>query len=699
MLNKVWLSAAILLGMSGSLFAQATATINGRIVDQAGAVLPGATITITEGATGVARTTVTNAEGLYSVPALSPGTYNVKAELAGFATAVRNSITLLTGSTLTIDLPLGLAAVQENVTVSAQAPLVEATQAVLSSSIQQTEVQQLPMLNRNLSAMMTLLPGAREVPLATGGAHGQAANYVSFGGGFGRNYNMLVDGIDNKEDNDGGTVLTYSLEGVQEFKVLTTGSSAEYGRGTTTVLLATRSGTNQLHGTVYGYGRNEKLIKTDYFSDPANGGFGKQKFDREQYGGSLGGPILKDRAWFFGSFEQVLQNFILPRSPQAFNQLDILSRALPNINILNSHAISEPSRSNLVQGKVNFQLNRAHSAFFRYSSEYDYVDNDALASTGALLAFSPQYADRNHQGMWNVAGGWTWVINNTTVNQVTTQYINYTHDNHYATCPSSVPTVYLGVDLGVDACVPQRLIFPSVSAGVLNGFPLWTDLDNKLQIRDDFSKQMGRHAMKFGVDYVNMPIFGGIFGSPTPGSLTFFDDPSTIVNNTNGRYPQGFQTPGIVRQLQITSQTIGDYSSAEQSMHKGGPTDCQRQATEGCAVNDWGSGDYNFGAYAQDDFKVSPKLTLNLGLRYDIYNYLGPDSHLSANRFYQVMKASAVRMAPASRRRASVTGAPARARPGTSWAMARTWCAPAGACSSCKVCRKPTSNGTSSRRT
>src|SRR5260370_23349616 len=115
MRNKVWLSAAILLGVSGSLFAQATATINGRIVDQAGAVLPGATITITEGATGVARTTVSNAEGLYSVPALSPGTYNVKAELAGFATAVRSSISLLPPFPLATHLPPGPAAVPESV--------------------------------------------------------------------------------------------------------------------------------------------------------------------------------------------------------------------------------------------------------------------------------------------------------------------------------------------------------------------------------------------------------------------------------------------------------------------------------------------------------------------------------------------------------------------------------------------------------
>src|SRR6266851_3890691 len=144
MLKRGLFTIGVSLATCGVLFAQASASINGRIVDQAGSVLPGATVTITEGATGVARTTVTNGEGLYSVPALTPGTYSVKAELAGFAPAARSNVTLLTGSTLTVDLPLGLAAVQENVTVSGQAPLVESTQAVLANSVQLTEVQELP---------------------------------------------------------------------------------------------------------------------------------------------------------------------------------------------------------------------------------------------------------------------------------------------------------------------------------------------------------------------------------------------------------------------------------------------------------------------------------------------------------------------------------------------------------------------------
>src|SRR5262249_28910053 len=159
---------------------------NGRVVDQNGAVLPGATVTVTNTATGTARDTITNAEGLYSVPALNPGNYNVKAELAGFSPQTRQNVELLTGATLTMDLQMGVAQIQESLTVTGVSPMVETTQSVLAASVRQVEVAQLPMLNRNLAAMMTLLPGAREVPITGGSAHGTSANYVSFGGGFGR---------------------------------------------------------------------------------------------------------------------------------------------------------------------------------------------------------------------------------------------------------------------------------------------------------------------------------------------------------------------------------------------------------------------------------------------------------------------------------------------------------------------------------
>jgi hypothetical protein len=599
MLKRVGLTVVLLLSTNNWAFAQATATINGRIVDQAGAVLPGATVTVTNGATGAVRSTVTNAEGLYSIPALNPGTYTVKAELAGFAASAREGVELLTGSTLTVDHQLSLASVQESLTVTGQAPLVEATQATLSASIRQSEVVQLPMINRSMAALMNLLPGAREVGGAVS-AHGNAQTYVSFSGGGGQNYNMLVDGIDNKEDHCGGASIVYSLEGIQEFRTVSTGASAEYGKGTTTILLATKSGTNQLRGSVAAYGRTQDMMAIDYFSKPENGGTGKPPFSRYQYGGSVGGPLLKDRAWFFGSMERTQQEYTVVRPARITSELQYL---LPlNIGVLATSTIPQPSRDLMSQAKVNFQLSPAHSLFVRYASEYGYVDNDFIGTSAALLDYSNGVMDHNQQKLWNLSPGWTWVVNPTTVNQMTAQYITWTHDQSYPDCP--LP--------GINACLSQRLTFPSgYSTGPIHAFPKWYNFENKYELKDDLSKQISRHSLKFGADYTRIPLYGGVFGSGSPGSITFFDDPSVITTNSNGKYPLGFQTPGIVRTITVYSQPIGDYGS---------------------------DGNWSLGAYAQDDYKVSSRVSLNLGLRYDVYEYMN-QPNLAQNRAYQVLKA------------------------------------------------------------
>lgn len=597
MLKRLAFALALMLGSTLPVFAQ-TATISGRVIDQGDAVLPGVNVTVKNLATGITREGVTNGEGIYAVPALTPGRYSVAAALTGFAPMERTNIELLTGANLAVELKMRLASVQESVTVTAQSPLVETTQSVLSNSVRQAEVEQLPMLNRSIAAIMTMLPGAREVPVTAASAHGQSSNWVSFGGGGGQNYNMVVDGTDNKENHCGGTGVAYSLEGIQEFRVLTTGGSAEYGRGSTTVLVASKSGTNRFGGSIFGYGRNEKMIATDYFSKPENGGAGKLPFTRAQYGGSIGGPIKTNKAFFFGAAERVTQQFSVPRSDAAFKELALLTPL--NISVKNTTSINQPSRDLMAQGKVSVNVSQAHSLYIRYAGQFGYVDNDAVTSTAALLSYSP-YSDRNAQTLHSIGGGWTWIVSPTTVNQFSVQGYSFTHDNQYPECPRA------------GGCLVERLTFPSVSVGPVTGgaFPHWYNFERRVEFREDFSKQMGKHSFKAGGSYMNLPRFGGVFGGGSPGAIAFFDDPSTIVNNTNGRYPLGFQTPGIVRSISVTSTPIGDYSSKR---------------------------NFALGAYLQDDFHVSRKLTLNLGLRYDVYDFMNT-KYFESNRAYQILKA------------------------------------------------------------
>jgi hypothetical protein len=219
--------AALLMSPSRA-FPQATGTINGRVLDQAEAVIPGVTITTTNIRTGIARVTTTNGEGLYSVPGLEPGVYTVTAELAGFATLRREGVALAVTATITVDFNLGLAALAENVTVAGAAPLIEVTQSKVSGTIRTQEVQSMPLLTRRFTALITMIPGARE----TAPLHPikRQVGSVSIGGSTGRNIAPVVDGADNRDNLVGGPMMSFTLEGTEEFRVNTHQFSASDGR-------------------------------------------------------------------------------------------------------------------------------------------------------------------------------------------------------------------------------------------------------------------------------------------------------------------------------------------------------------------------------------------------------------------------------------------------------------------------------------
>jgi len=603
--------ASLALSSHALLFGQASANINGRVVDQQGAVVPNASVTVISTAAGITRTTVTNTEGLYNVPALVPGNYDIKAEAPGFTAAERKGVELLTGASLAVDLQMSVGEVRQNITVEAQAALVEATQATQGGSIRPGEVAELPMLNRSMAAMMNLIPGAREVA-GTVSAHGASSNWVSIGGGGGTNYDTLVDGIEDKEDQCGGTMIAYNLDSVLEFKTLTNGANAEYGRGTGQVLIATKSGTNAIHGSAFGYYRNQDLIRTDYFSDPAHGGLGKPPFLRNQFGGAVGGPVIKDKLFYFGSLEYIKQNYSVPRSGAQIGQLQALASAFPALNIVVNGSIPEPSRDYLYMGKVNWQPASNHSVYFRWSGENGSIENDFSGATAINFNWEP-YQDKNIQFLMNAAAGETWVISPTTVNSFTAQWISFKHDNQYPHCPFNTPS------LGADSCLGESLAFISLSSGISYAYGDWFTRERKWTWRDDLSKLIGRHALKFGVDYTYLPTYGGFFAGGSPGTISFFADPTTIINNTTGQFPEGFATPGIIRSITEYSQAVN-----------GG----------GQAVGTYYSKDnWTLGLYAQDDFKVSSRLTLNLGLRWDVFSLFNSDNNRALNVAYLALKA------------------------------------------------------------
>src|SRR5690349_499928 len=249
--SAVWKAAAVLLVTAGASFAQATSTFNGRVVDNSDAVLPGVTVTVTNTATGVVRTTVSNAEGQYLLPGLEPGTYQVKTELAGFAPSVRDNVRLAINATLTVDFKLALAGVNETLTVTGEAPLIEATQSKVANTIQTTELQNLPMITRTVSGMLELLPGA--APVAALHRTKETVGSVSYGGSSGGNVAQNVDGADNRDNHYSGPLMSFTTESLEQFQLASNQFSAADGRSSgAAISLVTKSGTNQLHGTAFG---------------------------------------------------------------------------------------------------------------------------------------------------------------------------------------------------------------------------------------------------------------------------------------------------------------------------------------------------------------------------------------------------------------------------------------------------------------
>ena len=597
---KVPLLVLLLAALSSSALAQSTGTINGRVTDQADLSMPGVTVTATNTATGVVRTTVTNAEGLYSVPGLQPGVYDVSVEIAGFTPQSRPAVTLVTGTTITLDFTLGLAAVAEALTVSGEAPLVETTRSEVSGTLRLSEVQNLPMLNRNFTGLVQLVPGARPAPVVNT-SKTTMGNGMSFSGAGGRNVNIVVDGADNRDDIIGGPIQNYTIEGIQEFTVINHRFSAENGGAVGAIVqVATKSGTNQARGSAFFFGRNDAMTAIDHFTRET--GFPKTPYDRQQFGGSFGGPIERDRWFVFGAVERARENFVQSETPAAVREARVLAQAFPSLGIIPAEGVPQPFRDTMYTIKSDYQVSRQHSLFVRWADQLNQKVNAQLQQTQPDLGVP----NINDNRIWNMTGGHTWVVGNNALNQFTVDGGHYKH-SLYVTVPNPPVT--------------RSLLFPSVTVGRWMGTDQFF-VQDKVRVSDSFSLQAGRHALKVGGSYSFYPLITITLNISQCGRMQFFDDPSTIVNNANGRYPQGFLTPGIVNNIIVGSCSAGGATPPGEAVY-GDSGFQQKQAS----------------AFAQDDWRITPRLTMNLGLRYDGNINFTNREEAANSRVYQALQA------------------------------------------------------------
>lgn len=506
----------------------AQAELRGTVTDESGGILPGATVSATHVDTGITRDTVTSDRGTYVMPALPIGNYTVKAELAGFSIVSKEGITLNVGGSGILNFSLQLATVQETITVTGEAPLIDTKRSVLGGNIEQKQVESLPLNGRNWLDLVALTPGARGNPgtIQAGASGGDMAKYQ-------------MDGVDITNQCCGGSNTAYSQENIAEFQVITNRFDAEYGRVNGAIINAvTKSGSNQFRGTGFGYFRNDALGDAkNFFTNQV------APFDQKQTGINSGGPLLRNKAFYFASFE--------------YQQLSATAR--PNTGSA-AFDISVPADTErfytTVRGDV--QVNANHRLFSRLSI-YDWEQLNIGVNGRQTVQGGYSQPSKNR----DASLGHTWIMTSRLVNEVRVGFSAI--DNRLQ--PNS-PSVLLD--------------FPSALIGSPTNAPQWWKEMN-IQVTDALSYNVpdwyGEHNFKAGFQFFR-PKFWGAFPDPAYGAFTFASDPRDFNDPTTYPAPIRYAIP-----LGDTSYSITN------------PT---------------------YGTFIQDNWSLNSRLTLNLGIRYDL---------------------------------------------------------------------------------
>src|SRR5438132_1365260 len=285
-----------------------TGRITGTVTDQSGAAVPGATVTLKNTDTGVSRTTLSQENGKYEALSLPAGSYEISASLSGFQTVVHKGIGLAVGQNNVVDFALQVGQVSDSVTVTGDTTQIETTTATVSNLVDEKKVNDLPLNGRDLTQLSFLQPGVIKSP-AGAGAFSGLGDKLSVAGSRGNQNIYLLDGVSNSDLSGNAQSASGQLAGaetIKEFQVITNNYSAEYRSQAGAIVSAvTKSGTNTFHGSLYEFLRNDALDAAKW---EENKGGGKSPFHRNQFGGSLGGPVIKDKTFFFGSYEGLRQS-------------------------------------------------------------------------------------------------------------------------------------------------------------------------------------------------------------------------------------------------------------------------------------------------------------------------------------------------------------------------------------------------------
>ncbi|MGH9864936.1 MAG: TonB-dependent receptor, partial [Candidatus Acidiferrales bacterium] len=566
----------------GNAFAQATASasLTGTITDQSQAIVVGASITLTNKDTGAARTAQSNSSGLYRFDLLPAGNYELKITMTGFKAITVAATELIVGQTSTLNFTLEPGSVSQTVTVTEEAPIVDVTKTNVGMDVTQQQIQNMPLNGRDFGNLAYLAPGAH--PVNSYDPTKNRVAVVAINGSNGRNINVTVNGIDDKDNTVGGPVMQLPLSAVQEFDISTQRFSAANGRSEGAAInVITKAGSNKFHGGGYLYDTQTALNANDFLSKQA--GSPTPQYERQQFGGNIGGPIRTNKDFFFFALERQREH---TADPIAGFALQSLTLAEP-IGAQPAATIPTPYFDWRYTGRLDHHFNSSESLFFTYSAQNNNGQNDQSGNANDLTAGN---FTSNHLILSNLT--LSSVLSPTIVNDATAGY------------------QYWNNVIGTNKFSPLTVNFPDGSTFGTNGNVPQQSIQKKWQFKDDLSITHGVQTFHTGVDFVWEPVLGGLFEFTPVPTLTFLDNPSVIVSNSNGLYPNGFATAGAVSAMTGASGDPDFFLASKM-----------------------------FGVYFQDDWKVRSGFTLNLGVRWDKDIGLYASSQIHNNRTYQELKA------------------------------------------------------------
>lgn len=605
-----WLGVGLLLlrtTLSPSLAeAQTRATsadLSGVVLDESKAVLPGATVTATNTETNLVRSVVTEGNGRYAIPALPPGLYVVKAELTGFAPLIRPEIVLQLGASVAADFTLRIAGTRAEVTVTAALPVVDTQRTAVSTVVSQKQIESLPINGRNFISFSIITPGVSTDRTPQQGA--SATSGLTFAGQRARSNNITVDGLDNNDAALGSVRATFSQEAVREFQVLTNSYSAEFGKAVGGVVnIVTKSGTNTPAGNAFFYFRDDGLNRKGYFEEFNSAGQpitqDKAPYNQKQFGGTLGGPIRKDKTFVFGSFERLdvtASNFVtiddttqIPRPTGGFlgTPAGILRAAGFPIETGN---VGYAVRGNQFLAKVDHQISPTHGLVLRFN--YADTRNENIEPFGGIVAKSRAAALEASDYM--AAASHTAVSGTRVVNELRFQFArrDQTIDSLDPNCG--------GPCAGEDRGGPTLEVLGVASVG-RQRFTPQPRLSKRYQVLDTISYYAGNHQIKSGFDF-------------------------NYIDNPNGRLPLHFGGRYIFAPLPAIPGLLPVPVSAIQAVALGLPA--RYVQGYGDSLGPYVYKDVSL--FAQDDWRVKPNLTLKLGVRYQ--DQLWPDVQYNVTGF------------------------------------------------------------------